>query len=376
MPPIKVALVGAGRMGQLRGGIMARSERFDVTFVVDPWEGAAKLAAALGAQHVNGLGAALTQSSQVDAVWISTGTSLHRELIVAALGAGKPTFCEKPISGSAAEIAECYTMADRMGVPLVCGFQRRFDRHYLKLLDTVVTKKAIGTVMTVHVVFRDHPCPPVDFLKSGGDPFNDLAPHDVDFVNHMIGEEPIEVLGRGSAFNPVLIESGVMDPALIYLKYPGGAMVTMELSRNADYGYDQRIEVFGTKGMATVRSPPETAVELADAGGFHTDVLDYSFPERFAEAFASEADAFADVVDGKRAPWVGARECLVIHEICNAAHASAKSGKLMAIGAAVIDRRLPIPMIQNATSSNSVALPMPGSPPISVAELGTIKSRL
>ena len=152
-----------------------------------------------------------------------------------------------PISDDAAVIRECYALADEMSTPLVCGFQRRFDKHYLALLDAVKVQGAVGTVQTVHVVFRDHPCPPVEFLRDGGDPFFDLAPHDVDFVNLLLGEEPIEVLGRGTAFHPVLKEAGVMDPALLYLKYPSGALVTMEMSRNAEYGYDQRIEVFGAR---------------------------------------------------------------------------------------------------------------------------------
>ena len=350
-------------MGQIRGGIMLKSSRFEVAVVVDPMEAGATLAASLGARHERALESALTNSANgpIDAVWISTGTQFHRDLIVTALSARKPTFCEKPVSESAAEIRECYALAESTGTPLVCGFQRRFDPHYARLLETVCERKAIGTVQTVHVVFRDHPCPPVEFLKTGGDPFNDLAPHDVDFVNLMLGEEPIEVLGRGSAFDPVLIEAGVMDPALMYLKYPGGALVTLEMSRNADYGYDQRIEVFGTKGMATVRSPPETTVEVADGSGFHTDVLEYSFPQRFAAAFANEAEAFADIVAGKRQPWVGAKECLAIHAICAAALTSAKTGELQRLGPAAAHAPAALRMLGGGVVGPRVGLRLLGA---------------
>jgi len=320
-------------MGQLRGRILkAKVGEFRVVAVVDPWEPNGRaLAEEVGGMWCSDLQTVFASPDiAIDAVWISTGTRLHHDLILQSLVNHKPTFCEKPISDSAEEIINCFNLSTP-SAPLCCGFQRRFDPHYAALLDAVKVKDAVGTVQTIHVVFRDHPCPPIEFLKEGGDPFNDLAPHDVDFVNLLLGEEPVEVYAQGSAFHLELVEAGVMDPAVMMLKYPSGALVTLEMSRNAEYGYDQRIEVFGTKGSATVRSPPTTSLEVANQDGFHTAVLDFSFPQRFHVAFAAEIDAFAQVVRGQRPPWVGLKECLSIHSICAAALQSATTGSMQCL---------------------------------------------
>ena len=159
-----LGLIGLGRIGAFHAetlsnlpevsGLVITDERPDVV---------TEIAAKYGATPADSVESLL--ASGVDGVVVAAATPAHAELTLAAVGKGLPTFCEKPISDDAAVIRECYALADEMSTPLVCGFQRRFDKHYLALLDAVKAQGAVGTVQTVHVVFRDHPCPPIEFLR-------------------------------------------------------------------------------------------------------------------------------------------------------------------------------------------------------------------
>lgn len=160
--------------------------------------------------------------------------------------------------------------------------------------------------LQIHFVFRDHPVPPIEFLLQGGDPFTDLAPHDLDWMRAVLKEDPVEVYAVASASMPELKKHDVMDTAFLVLSFASGTRVTMEMSRTSSYGYDQRAEVFGDKGVLLVDNPRRTAAVLTNETGSAVDQLEHSFPQRFSLAFEREVDEFARVIAGG--------ECIVTRE--------------------------------------------------------------
>ena len=188
----------------------------------------------------------------------------------------------------------------------------------------------IGEPLTIHTIFRDHPCPPIEFLKTGGDPFHDLATHDIDFVLSMVDEEPTEVVGFGTSLVPELREVGVMDTASVILKFPSGLICTMELSRNSSYGYDQRVEVFGSNGsFLAVENMQKDNVVAGTPSGLGRSGLVHSFPQRFNEAYQIELDKFVDMIAGIAEPPVKSNQAIMASIVAEAALQSAVKGTVV-----------------------------------------------
>ena len=187
----------------------------------------------------------------------------------------------------------------------------------------------IGKTTMVNVFFGDRTLPSRQFLENGGCPFMDLSPHDLDYVRWTLGQEPIEIFASGSSSNPDLAAANVLDNAFIFVKFDGGTLVSMQMSRGATYGYDQRCEFFGDAGRVTVGNQLKTSDTLADANGCHMATLKHSFPERFAHAFALEVAAFAEVVlDGAIWP-VTERDCVMVQAIAQCAAQSEREGRVI-----------------------------------------------
>mmetsp|Transcript_37823 Transcript_37823/g.118519 ORF Transcript_37823/g.118519 Transcript_37823/m.118519 type:complete len:358 (-) Transcript_37823:1543-2616(-) len=325
-------------MGQIRCEALASHNAAQLAWIVD---GRADIcgthADRYGARATPDIAEALADPT-LDAIWISAPTDAHESLIKDAFAAGKAVGVEKPVCKSPRAAAKCYDAAEAAGLPLFCSFQRRFDAAYNQVAEQVAAG-AIGEVKKVHTVFRDHPCPPIEFLKTGGDPFNDLLVHDLDYVLSDIlqvrsyDEMPTRVMATGTSFIPELQAAGVMETASILIEFPSGVVVTMEADRFASYGYDQRCEVFGTEGMAQVNNPSRSAFTLANNGGYQTDVLQHSFPERFAEAYGVEIDAFLRVVAKEQEPRV-------TRDDVNFSAAVAEAGRLSAVNGCVVTPRL------------------------------------
>ena len=336
-------------MGRLRAPHFQADPRVTLVAVVDSWRaGGERLAAQYpGARYFPGLAVAIeSANSLVNAVWICTPTDAHEQAIALAAAAGLPVFTEKPVAEDAASIARIYGLARDAGVALCCGFQRRFDRSYVACANSVF-RGAVGKPTMVSVFFGDHPVPPLEFLKNGGCPFMDLSPHDVDYVRWVLGEEPVEVFASGCSSTPELAVAQVLDNAFMFVKFSRGTMVTLQMSRGATYGYDQRCEFFGDLGRAGVGNQLKTSDTLADAAGCHAATLKHSFPQRFAQAFAAEVAAFAQVVlDG--AVWpVTERDCVIVQTIAQCAAQSQKEGRKITI-------QLPSEYAGNAAAPTSV----------------------
>ncbi|OWZ13505.1 Oxidoreductase [Phytophthora megakarya] len=327
---LNLAVVGTGRMGRIRLAGMQNDPRVSIAAIVDSNASAEQLSE-LRSQYgapcfvtLAEAGDALKrQNEAVDGVWISTPTPTHLGLLngcaTGELGASvKAIGIEKPVAALVSEIDEAYQVCHTNDVKLFCSFQRRFDPSYEALRVQCVDKQSIGKLQSIHTVFRDHPCPPVEFLKTGGDPFHDLAVHDIDYVCDLVGEYPTKVYAHGTSLSAELRELNVMDKASVWLEFPTtGVVCTMDLSRSAEYGYDQRVEVAGEHGMLQVQNPSKTAMVQSTKAGIAADTLSHSFPERFREAYLLELDSFIAVVQGNANPrvhWGASRMNTIIAE--------------------------------------------------------------
>jgi myo-inositol 2-dehydrogenase/D-chiro-inositol 1-dehydrogenase len=253
----------------------------------------------------------------VGAVIVASATDTHAELVIAAAGAGKAIFCEKPIDLSLARTDAAIAAVARAGVPMLVGFNRRFDPDFAEMHRRVAAG-AIGSVEQVIVTSRDPGLPPLAYLKVSGGQFRDMTIHDFDMARWMLGEEPVEVFAYGAALvDPAVAAAGDIDSCMVLLRTAGGRMAHINNSRRATYGYDQRVEVFGSGGRLMAGNRVATTVEIADADSVRADKPLHFFLERYADAYRIELDAFIDAVtDGTPMP-VGAvdgRQALVLAE--------------------------------------------------------------
>lgn len=333
---LRVGCVGLGRMGRIRVDAIMGHPAAQLAWVVDGDAAVARdVGERYGARHGDSLDAMLSDGS-VDAVWIACPTDAHEAVIKAAVAAGKAVGVEKPVCGSAAAAMSCYAAAARAEVPLFCSFQRRFDPAYVAVA-AAAARGDLGVVKRVHTVFRDSPCPPIEFLRRGGDPFHDLLVHDLDYVLGEVlrarrwSDLPTRVTATGTSFTPELRAEGIMDTATLLLEFASGVVVTMEADRFAAYGYDQRCEVFGTKGMAQVTNPARTAAVTATDAGVRGDLLQHSFPQRFAETYRTEMDAFFRTAVGDAEPRVTSDDVLYSSVVAEAGRLSAVHGTPVAM---------------------------------------------
>jgi len=264
--------------------------------------------------------------STVQGVVICTPTAQHREAILKSLRAGKAVMCEKPISLNLEEIDECYNESKKLNVPLLCGYQRRCDPSF-RTLQQACRNGKIGTVQIVKTTSRDNPVPTLAYLKISGKIFHDCGSHDIDVCRWIAGEDPHEVFAAASSFNPDIKALEDWDTVLITLKFPSGIIASIDLSRKAAYGYDQRIEVLGDKGMLQAMNRQPTTVVLSNDEGVSTDPYCYSFPQRYDQTYALEMDHFADIIANKAVPLLSHDDARKVNIIADGAELSCQTGK-------------------------------------------------
>lgn len=352
---VRVAVVGGGRMGEIRCAHVARSASARLAAFVDVDPG---VAAAIACRHVGceayvSLEDALAAQS-VEAVWICAPTPYHLELIEVAARAGAHVAVEKPVASTAAEIRSAYATCREHGVHLACAFQRRSDSAYAAVARAVEAGD-IGSLRSVRTTFRDHPAPPPEFLACGGsNPFHDLATHDIDYILSLIkrvvppcvDHHPDEVWAVGTGSTPELRSAGVFDAATLVLKWQRGDLLnlcaTLDVARGSAYGYDQRLEVFGTSGAAlAVDNEPAAPFATYDQRGVHRPPHVHSFPQRFDKAFAAELDHFLDCVRGDERPRVTADDAELATIVAEAALQSATRAAVVKLAKpAAADRTL------------------------------------
>ena len=327
---MRMGLLGAGRIGRIHGLNLAARKDATLVSVADAFaDAAASLAAETGAT-VASLDAILADTT-LDAVLICTPTDTHADLIEAAVASGKAVFCEKPVDLDAERIRACLKTVAKTGRPLMIGFNRRFDPSFAALQNRLRAGEA-GAIEIVRVISRDPSPPPVDYVKRSGGLFRDMMIHDFDMARFLLAEEPVEVFALGSALvDPAIGQAGDVDTAAVLMRTASGKIAQISNSRRASYGYDQRIEVHGSKGMLRAGNIHETTVEIATGAGFRADPVQNFFLERYAAAYRAELDAFVAALKGKTAPLPSGEDGLKAQILADAATESARSGKPVAV---------------------------------------------
>ena len=338
---LRFAVLGVGRIGSIHArniGELSRARDTGGTYVSCATlacvcdvnaQAAEAMAAELGAKAV-GIDEAVG-SPDVDAVVICTPTDTHAELIDRAAAAGKAIFCEKPIDMDAARIRTSLAGVAGAGVALMIGFNRRFDPSFAAL-KTRLDSGEIGDVELVTILSRDPAPPPVEYIKRSGGLFRDMMIHDLDMARFLLGDEPVSVYASASALvDPAIGAAGDVDTAVCVLKTASGKIAQISNSRRAAYGYDQRIEVHGAKGMLAAGNRTATTVTAATAQGYASDPALPFFLERYAEAYRAEIASFIKAVRSGAAPSPSGEDGLKAQILADAATESARTGAPVAL---------------------------------------------
>jgi len=318
---MRFGVIGAGRIGKIHATNVAARADSAVAMIADADPAAAQsLAKSTGASVASV--DEIIASRSLDAVAICAPTDMHADLIERAARAGKAIFCEKPIDLDAARIRRCLDVVKTTGASLMVGFNRRFDPNFAALRARIVAG-AIGEVETVSITSRDPGPPPLSYIARSGGLFRDMMIHDFDMARFLLGEEPIAISAMGSALvDKAIGEAGDVDTAVVVMETKSGKVAQISNSRRATYGYDQRVEVLGAKGMLSAGNVRETTVEFAGADGFFGDKILNFFLERYAAAYRLELDAFVAAVAAGRSPSPSGEDGLSANLLADAAYKS------------------------------------------------------
>lgn len=306
MKKLRIGIIGAGRIGKVHARTVSNSPNAVPVAITDIDRAAADEAARLhGFSRVAGDSKQIFESSDIDAVLICSATNTHAQLITQAAGAGKHIFCEKPIDYDLSRIDSALDAVKRAGVKLQVGFNRRFDTNFARVRRAIESGE-IGEPHLMHIVSRDPAPPPISYIKVSGGMFFDMTIHDFDMARFLLGEVDEIYAAAGVMVNPEIGKAGDVDTAIITLKFKNGAIGTIDNSREAVYGYDQRVEVLGSKGsIATANCYPNQAV-VSTSTEVRRDLPLNFFMERYADSFATELQAFISaIVDDTEPPVTG-----------------------------------------------------------------------
>jgi myo-inositol 2-dehydrogenase / D-chiro-inositol 1-dehydrogenase len=305
---LQVGLIGAGRIGQVHASTIAyRVSRAQLAAVTDPIPGAAQaVAQKFRVPKIAASYREIVADPAVDAVMICTPTDTHAEIIIAAAQAGKQIFCEKPVALNVKDTDAALQAVERAGVKLQLGFNRRFDANYARVRKAVASGE-IGTPHILHIISRDPAPPPIEYVEVSGGIFLDMAIHDWDMARFLIGSEIDEVYVQGGVMvDPAIGAAGDIDTHVTLLRFASGAIGTVDNSRKAVYGYDQRVEVFGSQGAIQTENNYASNSVLSTAHAVQRDLPLNFFMQRYVDAFAAEVEAFVDaVVDDRPVPVDG-----------------------------------------------------------------------
>lgn len=327
---VNFAVLGAGRIGRVHAQAIAGVPGARLIALAEPDATAARaLAEAHGAaiRTIDEIAA----SPDVDAVVICTPTDTHAGLIETFARAGKAIFCEKPIDLSVPRVRTCLEVVAETGVPLMVGFNRRFDPDFAALKASI-DAGAIGPVEMITITSRDPGPPPISYIERSGGIFRDMTIHDFDIARWLLGEEVETVFAQGSVLvDPAIGAAGDFDSANIVLRTASGRMAVITNTRRATYGYDQRIEVLGAKGSVSALNHHTARIEVATAEGFRRPPLLDFFMTRYTAAYAAEIAAFvAAITDGTPPPATG-HDGLMALVLAEAAVRSAAGGRAVAV---------------------------------------------
>ena len=327
---MKVAVIGAGRIGRVHiENISTGVREMEIKTVADPFLNAD------GEAFVKGFGIpnvtkdvdSVFADPEIEAVIICSSTDTHADLIVQAAAAGKHIFCEKPVDHDVSRVRMALDAVKKAGVKLQIGFVRRFDHNHRGVYDAVRSGK-IGTPHILRISSRDPQPPTIEYVRRSGGIFYDMMIHDFDMIRFLAGCEVTEVYAKGAVLvDPAIGAEGDVDTAIVTLTFENGAIGVIDNSRQAVYGYDQRLEVFGSEGAVQDENDIPNTVVVSRADGTSYGTAYQVMWDRYTRAFIDEMKAFADSVINDKIPPVTDLDGLYPVLMAAAANKSIKEGK-------------------------------------------------
>lgn len=330
---LNIAVLGAGRIGRVHAQDLAyRIPEAQLAAIVDVIpEAALQLGRDLQVTKVTQDPGVILGDKEIDAVVICSSTDTHATLIEEAAIAGKHIFCEKPIALDLAKIDRALAAVKKAGVKLMVGFNRRFDPSFRRVRDLVASGE-IGEPHILRITSRDPAPPPIAYVKVSGGIFLDMTIHDFDMARFLIGSEVEQVYAAANVLvDQEIGRAGDVDTAVITLRFANGALGVIDNSRKATYGYDQRVEVFGSKGVAMAQNQTPDTVVQSDSSGVHSALPLHFFVERYAQAYVEEMRAFVDAVLNDKTPPVTGLDARAPVVIGYAAKKSSKENRPVSI---------------------------------------------
>ena len=332
-----VAVFGAGRIGRIHAANVAALPGVSLKFICDPVaDAASSLAQALGAQ-VSTPEAVLADKS-IDAVVIGSPTDTHSDLIHRAAAAGKHIFCEKPVDLSVPRAVDCAAAVKAAGVACMIGFQRRFDPTFAEA-QARLARGEIGVPEMLVVTSRDPGAPPAQYLKASGGIFRDMLIHDFDIFRWILctdigdgGDSAATLYATGSVLvDPEIASVGDIDSSVVTIRTKKGRLAQINTSRRAAYGYDQRFEVLGSKGLLQCGNHRPTEVVQSDANSVFTDKPEHFFLQRYREAYRLELAHFFECLQSGAAFRTTIADGVEAQKLADAATQSWQSGKIITL---------------------------------------------
>lgn len=297
MKKLNVGIIGAGRIGQVHAkSITYHIPQAKIVAISDIYyEGAKRVAESLGIPNVYEDYHEILNNPEIDAVLICSSTDTHADIAVEAAEAGKHIFCEKPVDLTVAKIKKVIAAVEKAGVKLQIGFNRRYDHNFAEI-KRLANDGKLGKLQTIKITSRDPEPPSIDYVKVSGGIFLDMTVHDFDMARFIGGEVEEVYANAAVTVDEAIGEAGDVDTALIALKFKNGAIGVIDNCRKACYGYDQRLEVFGTGGQASAANDTPTNVSYINENGNMTDKPLYFFLERYMQSFTDEMTEFINAV--------------------------------------------------------------------------------
>lgn len=293
-----LGIIGAGRIGRLHAENIINFPNVNLKAISDIYiDHAKEWAKGLGIKHLYESYENIINDNEIDAILVCSPTNTHAEIMIEAAKKGKHIFCEKPISFSIEETEQVLDVVEENGVKLQVGFNRRFDRNFSKIHQSV-KNGIVGEPHIVKITSRDPEPPPIDYIKGSGGLFFDMAIHDFDMARYIAQSEVTEVyaVGKNLIDRKIGTEGNDIDTAITTLTFENGAICVIDNSRQAVYGYDQRVEVLGSKGQLTCDNDRPTSVEISTEDGTKLDPLKHFFLERYKDAYIVELQSFVNAI--------------------------------------------------------------------------------
>ncbi|MDP4098767.1 inositol 2-dehydrogenase [Paenibacillus sp. P96] len=326
---VKIGIIGAGRIGKIHADNLLRNPHAEIVGISDLFAGAEleSWAERRGIAVVTTDSSKLIAMPEVDAVLICSSTDTHVPLIEQAARAGKHIFCEKPVSMDLQQTQAAVTAVQKAGVKLQIGFNRRFDHNFRRIREHVQTG-TIGEPHIIRITSRDPSPPSAEYIRVSGGIFMDMMIHDFDMARYLTGSEVKEVYALGNVLiHPVFAEHGDVDTAIVTLSFENGAVGVIDNSRQAVYGYDQRVEVFGSLGSAAAANDHPNTAEISTSAGLMRDKPLHFFLERYNEAYVQETALFIESILKDTPVMVSGYDAIQAERIALAARKSLQQGR-------------------------------------------------